>query len=61
MNSLFKEVCKYINTCKDKLMINGLISGNILVKVVIRENGLDTKSLITYIRLILLTLPDYIK
>ena len=59
MNSLSKEGKTKIQVWRDQYTVNGFKSGNLLLKIVIRESHLDTNATTSMIRLKLSNLDDY--
>jgi hypothetical protein len=50
MNSISKEGKSKTMICKDQCHVNGLPSGDLLLKVIVRESHLDTNAMISTIR-----------
>lgn len=59
MNSISKEGKSKITIWKDQYHVNGLPSGNLLLKVIIRESHLDTNATVSTIRTKLSNLDTY--
>jgi hypothetical protein len=59
MNSISKEGKSKITIWKDQYHVNGLPSGNLLLKVIVRESHLDTNAMISTIRTKLSNLDTY--
>jgi len=59
MNSLSKLAIKRLALWKEDYTVNDHVSGNCLVKILVRESGLDTKTTTTYIRNSLSNLSTY--
>ena len=60
MNSLSKEAKDVITAWKEEYHVNGIPSGNLLLRVMIRESYVDTQATATAIRLKLSNLDSYI-
>ena len=60
MNSMSKSAIKRLGMWKDEYTVNGQASANFLLKVVVRESGLDTKTTATYIRTCLNNLTAHV-
>ena len=61
MNSLIRDTSKHVNIFKDELIFSRLMSNNTLVKVFIQESSQDTKLLVRHVRIMLLSLYEYMK